>query len=442
MPDTAADEAGPPRRDADRRASGDARAGHEDTGETSDTDDFALARDAPDDDLALAASATPLAPVIRDEIAAAGGRITFARYMALALGHPEHGYYARDGLAWGRAGDYETSPEVHPIFGFMWARQVRECWERLGRPAPFALVEPGAGSGAFAAAMLTWLRERAPECFAAARPVLLDGHPRRLADQQRTLAARGFAAEHALFDEWTAREEPVTGVAISNEFFDALPAHLVERRGDALYECYVASGGASAEGAGSGFHFVLGEPSTPALAARLDALGVTLGDGARAEISLAAGVAMSRLTARFARGYALTIDYGHEAQRLYAPWRREGTLMAFRAHSPQPDPLATPGLLDLTYHVDFTSLAGAAANWTAAPTVSQAEALAALGIGDALRAASARAADDFARFAADRRAVDTLMDMSGLGRIRVLALARGAPLDGLRCLAPAAGVPA
>ncbi|MDA1004626.1 MAG: hypothetical protein O3B31_14975, partial [Chloroflexi bacterium] len=45
------------------------------------------------------------------------------------------------------------------------------------------------------------------------------------------------------------------------------------------------------------------------------------------------------------------------------------------------------------------------------------------------------AAGDFARFAADRRAVDTLTDMSGLGRIRVLALAKGAPLDGLRCLA-------
>jgi len=397
---------------------------------TGDADDFALARgDALADDLALAATATPLAPIVRDKLAEAGGRITFARFMALALGHREHGYYAREDLAWGRDGDYETSPEVHPIFGFLWARQVLECWERLGRPAPFALVEPGAGSGAFASAMLTWLRERAPACFAAARPVLLDGHAHRLADQQRALARRGLTAEHALFDDWTARAEDLTGIAISNEFFDALPAHLIERRGDDLHEWYV-------EADGDAFRLALGEPSTPAIAQRLAALGVTLGDGARAEISLAASEAMARLAAPFARGYILTIDYGYDAPTLYAPWRRMGTLMAFRDHSPQPDPLASPGLLDLTYHVDFTSLASAADGWARAPTVSQAEALTALGIGEALRAASARAAGDFARFAADRRAVETLTDMGGLGRVRVLALAKGAPLEGLRCLAP------
>ena len=394
-------------------------------------DDFALADAlAGDDDLALAERETPLAPVVRAAIASAGGRITFADYMALALGHPEHGYYAREGLRWGAEGDFETSPEVHPIFGFLWARQVLECWERLGRPAPFALVEPGAGSGAFAAALLTWLRERAPACFAAARPVLLDASPRRLEEQRAALARRRLTAEHARFDDWAGGDEALIGVAISNEFFDALPAHLVERRGDALVEWYVESAPAG------GLRFVDGPPSTPALAERLARLGVALGDGCRAEVSLAATDAMARVARRFARGYVLTIDYGHEARDLYASWRRAGTLMAYRAHSPQPDPLAAPGLVDLTYHVDFTSLAAAAADWEAAPTVSQAEALTALGLAEALRVAGARAARDVARYGAERRAAETLTDMGGLGRIRVLALAKDAPLAGLRCLAP------
>ena len=140
------------------------------------------------DDFALAARSTPLARVVLDAIDASsadGGaeerRITFADFMALALGHPQHGYYSRADLAWGAAGDYETSPEVHPIFGYLWARQVEECWRHLGAPPRFDLVEVGAGSGAFSAAILTWLRARAPECFAAARPVLLDRHPHRLA---------------------------------------------------------------------------------------------------------------------------------------------------------------------------------------------------------------------------------------------------------------------
>ena len=381
------------------------------------------------DDFALAATETPLTPLIRAEIEATNGRITFARFMALALGHPEHGYYSREQLDWGRDGDYETSPEVHPIFGYLWARQIEECWIRLDRPEFFDLVELGAGSGAFSATMLTWLRQRAPDCFEATRLTLLDGHPHRLEAQRHLLESRDIEAQHRLLDDWLADEAPITGVVISNEFFDALPVHLVERRGEALRECYVERDGAA-------FRFALGEPSTPDLEAYFARLGLQPGDECRAEVNLAAPAVMARIAARIDRGYILSIDYGHEATDLYASWRRVGTLMAFRDHNPQPNPLADPGLLDLTTHVDFSTLAAAAtdAGFEAAPTVSQAEALTVLGLPDAMRAAGQRAHEDVARFAEERRAADTLTDMEDLGRMRVLGLAKGASLDGLRCL--------
>jgi len=389
-------------------------------------DDFALA-----DEFALAADSTPLLAILQHRIDEADGRITFAEFMALALGHPDHGYYSRSDLRWGRDGDYETSPEVHPIFGYLWARQVLECWERLGRPAPFALVEPGAGSGSFMAAILTWLRARAPECFAAAHPVMLDGHPNRLAAQRAALTARGFEVEHALFDAWLAREGRLTAVVISNEFFDALPVHLVERHGDELLECYVALD------VSGKLTLVEGAPSTPAIRAYFERIGRLPGDGARAEVGLASVDVMSRIASRVDRGFILTIDYGYGAPELYAAWRTQGTLMAFRRHSPQPDPLAAPGLTDLTYHVDFTSLAAAAGEgWEHAPTTTQAEALTVLGLADAMRTAAARAHLDAQRYASERRAAETLTDPSGLGRIRVLAMGRGVAVDGLRCLRP------
>jgi SAM-dependent MidA family methyltransferase len=393
--------------------------------EVSKSDDFAIT-----DDFALAGEATPLRPTIDAAIEAGGGRITFAAFMALALGDREYGYYSRPGLRWGRDGDYETSPEVHPIFGYLWARQIVECWERLGRPAGFELVEPGAGSGAFMTAVLTWLQRRAPQCLAAAHPRLLDGHANRLADQQTRLGASGFEARHTLLDDWLAEKPSAPTIVIANEFFDALPAHLVERRGDELHEWYVMRNGDGP------LRLTLGALSDPALERYFERIGVLPGDGCRAEVSLAAIEAMQGIARRAGRGYILAIDYGHEATELYASWRRMGTLMAFRDHSPQPDPLASPGLLDLTYHVDFTSLAAAAEGWTAAATTSQAEALTALGIADALRVAGERAAEDVGRYASERRAAETLVDPTGLGRIRVLALARDADLEGLRCLAP------
>lgn len=383
----------------------------------------------PADDFALGAKESRLSPVIRAEIEAAGGVITFARFMTLALGHPDHGYYSRADLAWGRDGDFETSPEVHPIFGYLWARQIENCWERLGRPATYDLVEVGAGSGAWSAAILAWLRERSPDCFAATRATLLDGNAHRLGDQRRTLEAGGLTAQHQLIEEWLAEPGPVTGVIISNEFFDALPIHLVERRDDELMEWHVTN-------EGSAFQFALRPASTAALDAYFDALELQPGDGARAEVNLAAPEVMGALASRIERGYLFAIDYGHEAKDLYVGWRRMGTLMAFRSHSPQPDPLSTPGLLDLTAHVDFTSLANAlrASDFEVAPTVSQAEALTVLGLPEAMQAAESRGHEDVARYAEERRAAATLTNLEGLGRIRVLAASKGTPLEGLRSL--------
>ena len=109
--------------------------------------------------------------------------------------------------------------------------------------------------------------------------------------------------------------------------------------------------------------------------------------------------------------------------------------MAFRQHSPQPDPLASPGLLDLTSHVDLTTLADAARDegCEVPPHVSQAEALIGLGIGQAMQGAQERAGQDFLAYANARRAAETLLDPTGLGRIRVLVAAKGATAD-LACL--------
>jgi SAM-dependent MidA family methyltransferase len=277
--------------------------------------------------------------------------------------------------------------------------------------------------------MLTWLRERSPECFAAVRPTLLDGHPHRLAAQRRALEERNLQASHRLVEDWLDDDAPVTGVVISNEFFDALPVHLVERRGEELREWYVAA-------EGGGFALTLGELSTPEIGAYFERLGLEPGEQCRAEVNLAAAEVMGRIASKVSRGYVVSIDYGHEARDLYASWRRMGTLMAFRNHSPQPDPLASPGQLDLTAHIDFTTLTArlAGAGFESAPTVSQAEALTVLGLPEAMRAAEQRAHEDVARFAEERSAAATLTDLEGLGRIRVLAAAKGAPLEGLRCL--------
>src|ERR1043165_9639231 len=85
-----------------------------------------------------------LEPLIHAEIRERGP-LTFARYLELALYHPEHGYYAREGAAQriGRRGDFITSVSVGPLFGRLLALRFAEVWTRLKKPSSFHLVECG-----------------------------------------------------------------------------------------------------------------------------------------------------------------------------------------------------------------------------------------------------------------------------------------------------------
>src|SRR5690242_16632823 len=93
--------------------------------------------------------------IIAAEIAQAGGQLTFARFMEMALYAPNEGYYtSRVGLI-GAKGDFYTAPHLTPVFGQLLSRQVAEFWQRLGQPTNFQIVEMGAGQGLIASDILS-----------------------------------------------------------------------------------------------------------------------------------------------------------------------------------------------------------------------------------------------------------------------------------------------
>ena len=58
-----------------------------------------------------------LARLIQQEIQAQNGRISFAKYMEMALYAPGLGYYAAGKRKLGSQGDFTTAPEISPLFG-------------------------------------------------------------------------------------------------------------------------------------------------------------------------------------------------------------------------------------------------------------------------------------------------------------------------------------
>lgn len=366
-----------------------------------------------------------LVAIIRDQIER-HGPITFAKFMQLALYHPEHGYYLTAAPRAGRAGDFITAPEAHAIFGQTLALQIAEIWHRLDRPDPFTLREYGAGAGVLAHAILQGLEANEPELLAALRYEPVEINPARGADLAERLAAAGFGDN---------LHEPVpgatiTGCVLANEFVDAFPVHRIEQRDGDLRELYVVW-------RDNWFAEVPGPPSTPEIAARLARVGVTLAEGQRAEVNLGIDDWARELGATLARGCVLVFDYGYPAGELYGPKFPGGTLKAYLQHTVHEDPFRAVGQQDLTAHVDLTALAQAAADHglTSLGLTTQADFLAGAGIGELLVALQQQPGVTVQSYVVARTAVMHLIDPGGMGRFRVLVLGRGiAPEPPLRGL--------
>jgi len=379
---------------------------------------------------------TPAEDAVRAEIAARGP-ITFARFMALALGHPAGGYYTGPQARPTRAGDFLTAPELHPIFGAALARQLAEAWERLDRPDPFTLVEYGAGAGTLALAVFSGLREDRSLLADALvyAPIELNPHRRAELEEQTASAGLRVAAPPSAGAP-VVGTTPVAGAVLANEFLDALPVHAIEIRDGQPREVHV---GLTAAGA---FEEVLLAPSTPAIAARLDALatcGVMLAEGQRAELCLALDGWVADVAAALSAGIIFVIDYGAPAPELYGPRRRAGTLMTYRGHAADGSaaaPYRDVGERDITAHVDTTTLARLldAAGFEVLGETTQAELLVGCGLEDLLERERNRATDVAAALLL-RSAVMRLLDPRHLGGFRAVLAGRGfsitPPLRGL-----------
>ncbi len=277
------------------------------------------------------------------------GRITFAEYMRACLYEPGLGYYTSPGRKVGAAGDFYTSINVHQLFGRLIAREIGRMWDAMGAPSQFTIVEAGAGNGRLARDIL--------DTIAEIHHALYDCLTYRLVEAEPSLqeVQRDMLGGHGEKTAWSAPADlgkgglSFSGCLLSNELIDSFPVHLVEMTHGGLREVYVGA-------AGDAFAETLDSPSTPELEEYLKRLGIELFAGQRAEINLEACRWLADVARSVARGFVMTIDYGYPAAELYAPLRKNGTLLCYYRHRVEENPYIRVGRQDMTAHVDFTTL--------------------------------------------------------------------------------------
>jgi len=230
-------------------------------------------------------------------------------------------YAARDPFV-----DFATAPEISQAFGECLGVWSAVVWEGMGRPDPVVWAELGPGRGTLMADAWRAVGQVAPAFARAVRVHLVESSARLRAEQRARLG------DDVVWHDGVASLPAGPAVVLANEFFDALPVRQFVRRGAGWAERFV-DGGAFVECASDR---VLGDAP----------------EGAVREVG-EAGAEVVRALMRRGGCVALVLDYGPAeggfGESLQA--MRDGRAV---------DPLAAPGEADVTAHVDFVGLAGAA----------------------------------------------------------------------------------
>jgi NADH dehydrogenase [ubiquinone] 1 alpha subcomplex assembly factor 7 len=270
----------------------------------------------------------------------ATGPMPVARYMELCLTHHEHGYYtSRDPL--GRDGDFITAPEVSQMFGELIGLWAASVWKAMGAPEMVRLIELGPGRGTLMMDALRAIRVL-PPFYVACQIHLVEINAKLRERQRATLVGVKHVHWHDSIDE--VPDGP--SIILANEFFDVLPVRQMVRQQTGWHERVVEINPVGRLAFG-----VAAEP-TPHFDLLVPPLVRAAPIGAIFEWrSPAAIMSVGRRIREFG-GAALIIDYGH------ARSEAGDTLQAIARHA-FADPLKTPGLCDVTAHVDFQALAEA-----------------------------------------------------------------------------------
>lgn len=266
--------------------------------------------------------------------------ITYSDYIEAVLYHPQYGYYMKDKQKIGREGDFITTSNISDLFG----RVVAKWFSRLIARHQLAPVfcEVGGGNGRFARAFLEEWQELAE---VPVRYIIVETSPYHRNLQNELLKPDFMVEQYSSIGEVPSME----GVIFSNELFDALPVHVIEKKDGQLYEVMVGLRSGS-----------LYEQSVPLvneeIFAFLKDFGLKLRDKQRIEIPIAMKSILRNVASILTKGFVVTIDYGYSKEEWMEPSKRNGSLRGYYQHRLVENVLLHPGEMDITAHIHFDCL--------------------------------------------------------------------------------------
>lgn len=266
--------------------------------------------------------------------------ISYADFISAALYHPDFGYYMKESPKIGRQGDFITTSNISDVYGRLMAKWFSSICQKLKMPAKF--YEIGAGNGRFAHA---FLQEWNNSINNPLDYIIVETSPYHRKLQRELLLSYPSVVQVDSLDELGS----IAGMVFSNELFDALPVHVVEKEHGQLFEVMIGMKNGQ-----------LIEQKVPVANSEilhfLQESNLELRDKQRIEVPLAMKKMIKGIAGHVTSGLIVTADYGYTNEEWMDPRRRNGSLRGYYQHKMFDNVLVNPGEMDITTHIHLDYL--------------------------------------------------------------------------------------
>ena len=270
-----------------------------------------------------------------------GGAIPFQSWMNAALYAPKLGYYESETI-FGKAGDFTTAAAMGNWLALAFAESIHKSWSALGQPKSWTLIEQGGGSGTL---LVNILKELQKHDNMPSKTIAVETSAQLRDRQNEAFSENNFDVSVVATLEDIQPTE--TAIFFSNELPDAFPVQCFQYKGEQTIERGV-------DWDGQTFVWTDLAPTKLDIAKNIQDKWE---DGYISEFNPHLSSWQQDISSLFERGVVLTVDYGYTQQEYYRAQRMEGTLMGHYQHQVVDDVLKlSPGVCDITAHVDFTAL--------------------------------------------------------------------------------------
>ena len=277
--------------------------------------------------------------------------LSYAEFMQEALYHPNYGYYMKDRKKVGTEGDFYTSSNVSDVYGKIFAKHFYRVLRQTDLPP--VIYEMGGGTGRFARQLLEEIREIDASFYKELTYVMIETSSYHISEQKKQIPKDAHVIYKSSIEDIGLME----GIVFSNEFYDAFPVHVVEKKDGVIHELFISFNEQEK----------LEEVSFPLenknIEAFLNKFSIELNENQRFEVPLAMVDHLMLVSKTIEKGLLYTIDYGYTKDEWQSPELMEGSLRGYYKHELIRDPLLNIGEMDLTTHIHLYALEGLGEEW-------------------------------------------------------------------------------